>query len=886
MNLFTVVLLVGAGLVPIKSTFVPLAAADQHVITLRNRSIDTREAAAMSGEFTDISANQRFIVHFSHRVSETDRALLESKGFSVESYLPNGAFLVKGRPQQAQELISAGSIDWFGAYHLQDKIDEKLNEKQDVTKLVIMLFPNEDLAATVQKLQYLGAEIEDAVENEFMGKIIAWLDPIHFTDAAGIESVRWINQWYPVEPCNDKAQWVLQTWDNGNRRIWDMGLQGQGVIGSTSDSGINTEHEMFEDSTVDINDWGDYPEHRKIVAYKPGGPTAGFGDHGGFMGYHGTHTAGTVCGDDSYWEASAPFDGLAPKSRLYFMDIASNGDFFIPADLYNLYNTPYQGNEAGQAKFTSNSWGQPGNNGYIAMSWETDNFMWENPGYLILMASGNETWYVRAPGTAKNVVTVGATNNGTGANTVAGFSGSGPMADGRVKPTIMAPGAGVTSANGGSTNSYVSYDGTSMACPAAAGATALLVQYLREGWYTTGSALAADSVEPSAALLKAMLVASADVDFSQNIMDGRIGWGRVDLDSVLYFEGDTRRLYLHDDTMGIITGEQVGYELKINSDNRSFRIAVVWTDAPPEMSAQKQLVNNLDLEVYSPSGQLYYGNNFDGNYSDNNGDPDNVNVVEVIRIRKPAAGTWSVRVKGTEIPQGPQPYAIVITGDMEYHDVNLVSSGIHVDDAGADNPNGGLDPDESAILYPVVANSGSYNASAVSATLSTDETNITLLSTTADYGDIASGGESAGEGFAIQASQSLEEDKVITFRLKVEANDGGYVRTLTYSLIAGLGVDETSVNPTLSLELMQTQFTDHIGIRLSVPREGPLTLQMFDPAGRLLKTLLDEGSHPAGTYEYEFAATDNATSSLSNGVYFLRLKTAQNQIVSKTLLLR
>jgi len=425
-----------------------------------------------------------------------------------------------------------------------------------------------------------------------------------------------------------------------------------------------------------------------------------------------------------------------------------------------------------------------------------------------------------------------------------------------------------------------------MASPGAAGAAALLIQYLREGWYPTGTPLVADSIEPSAALLKAMMVASADANFTYSIMDSKIGWGRVGLDSVLYFEDDTRKLYIHDDTTGITTGEQVGYEVKINSDDRSFRVAVVWTDAPPELSADKQLINNLDLEVISPSGQLYYGNNFNNdNYSKLNGNPDEINVVEMVHLESPSTGTWTVCIKGTEIPQGPQPYAIVITGDMEHHDVNLVSAGLHVDDADAANPNGGLDPGEEAILYPVVANSGSYNASAVSATLSTDEANITLLSTTADYGDIASGEKSAGEGFAIQASQSLEEDKVITFRLEVEANDGGYVRTLIYSLIAGLGVDETSINPILSLELMQTQFTEHIGVRLSLPREGPLTLQMFDPAGRLVRTLLDEASHPAGTHEYEFAAADNATS-LSNGVYFLRLKTAQNQIVSKTLLLR
>ncbi len=889
MNLVAVILLVGAGLVPVKSTFSSQPSANQHIIELRNRTIDTRTAALLSEK--NISAAQRFIVHFNHRISKVDRELLEYRGLLVESYLPNGAFLVRGAPSQANTLRSEGMIDWYGAYHAEDKLHENLFNRNDATKLVIILFPEENLTATLNELERLGAEIVDAGENEYNGKVIAWMDPIHFVDAAKIEAIRWIEPWSPVEPCNDKSQWVLQTWSEGNRRIWDMGINGEGVIGSTADSGINTDHEMFADSSIDITDWGDYPEHRKIVAYKQGASGVTFGDHGGFS-YHGTHTAGTVCGDDSYWDASSPYDGIAPQARLYFMDLASVGEFFIPLDLRDLYNIPYQGNEAGRAKFISNSWGKPGDYDYISISWETDNFVWDHPDFLILFASGNETFYVRAPGTAKNIVTVGATLNGASAATLAGFSGSGPTDDGRIKPTVVAPGdgtahrSGLWSASGPGAESYQDLYGTSMASPGAAGAAALLIQYLREGWYPTGTPLVADSIEPSAALLKAMMVASADANFTYSIMDSRIGWGRINLDSVLYFEDDTRKLYIHDDTTGITTGEQVGYEVKINSDDRSFRVAVVWTDAPPELSADKQLVNNLNLEVISPSGQLYYGNNFNNdNYSKLNGNPDEINVVEIVHLETPSTGTWTVCIKGTEIPQGPQPYAIVITGDMEHHDVDLVSSGIHVDDAGAANPNGGLDPGEEAILYPVVTNSGSYNAGAVSATLSTDEANVTLLSTTADYGDIASGEESAGEGFAIQASQSLEEDKLITFRLEVEANDGGYVRTLIYSLIAGLGVNETPVNPILSLELMQTQFTNHIGVRLNVPREGPLTLQMFDPAGRLVRTLLDEASHPAGTYEYEFAAADNATS-LSNGVYFLRLKTAQNQIVSKTLLLR
>jgi hypothetical protein len=59
-----------------------------------------------------------------------------------------------------------------------------------------------------------------------------------------------------------------------------------------SDSGIRTNHEMFNDSTQAINGWGDYPTHRKIIAYKPAVSDAVFGDDPNAY-YHGTHTSGT-----------------------------------------------------------------------------------------------------------------------------------------------------------------------------------------------------------------------------------------------------------------------------------------------------------------------------------------------------------------------------------------------------------------------------------------------------------------------------------------------------------------------------------------------------------------------------------------------------------------
>jgi hypothetical protein len=78
-----------------------------------------------------------------------------------------------------------------------------------------------------------------------------------------------------------------------------------------------------------------------------------------------------------------------------------------------------------------------------------------------------------------------------------------------------------------------------------------------------------------------------------------------------------------------------------------------------------KLVNDLDLEVEAPGGTLYKGNVFAGGQSTTGGSFDRLNVVEGVRLNSPPTGTYTIRVKGYNVPQGPnQPYALVSTGSF------------------------------------------------------------------------------------------------------------------------------------------------------------------------------------------------------------------------------
>jgi len=91
------------------------------------------------------------------------------------------------------------------------------------------------------------------------------------------------------------------------------------------------------------------------------------------------------------------------------------------------------------------------------------------------------------------------------------------------------------------------------------------------------------------------------------------------------------------------------------------RITLAWTDPPALPFAGRALVNDLDLSLVSSTGEEWLGNNwtFFGKPA-----ADNLNNVEQIQLSSPPPGAYTVMVVGRSIPEGPQKYALVVTGDV------------------------------------------------------------------------------------------------------------------------------------------------------------------------------------------------------------------------------
>lgn len=617
--------------------------------------------------------NASYIVQTKGPIMAGWREQIEAAGGHVFTYLPNYAFLVRAKPEAVAGLQALGFVRWVGTFQPAYKVaaQTELNSISGPVPIVILLFPDADLAAARAAFEAMGATVVEDSDSGRNKLLRISVDAGLIPNVATRNDVAWVEPWLEQTADNAICQWVVQTNVTNSRRVWDMGIHGEGQVVHTSDSGIRTSHFQFRDSTISITDFGDYPTHRKIIAYKIALANAGilFGDTGG-ASYHGTHTACTFMGDDSPWSTDLR-DGMALKSKIYFTDAGASANSIItPGDLNLLFQPPYDGNAGGAARVSSNSWGSAAQGAYTVTSMSVDQFLWDHKDMLILYSNGNagpNPLTVGAPASNKNGIGTGATLNGSSSTSIASFSSRGPCADGRIKPTIMAPGNGIQSAYGGTDNTYQSLSGTSMASPAAAGAITLIRQYMTEGWYPTGVKTPGNAFVPSGSLLKAMAIASTDNDMTgQNIPNFNVGWGRIKVDNILYFSpSDSARTAVVDQTDGLLTGEYLEYQVRVLSNSKPLKIALCWFDKEGSPGAVREIVNDLDLTVTDPTGLVTYkGNVFSLGQSTTGGNRDSINVEEGVRQNIPVVGLWTIRVSGKNIPFGPQPFALAISGSL------------------------------------------------------------------------------------------------------------------------------------------------------------------------------------------------------------------------------
>ena len=654
--------------------FNPVAYQNANRITFANNiSFDTRDLGKSGEPYLPANLTYRegevdyYIVQFTGPVYNTQKNWLNDYGIGIHFYVPQYGFVCSIEDIDDLGRIRAHpSVNWVGSYQPAYKISSLFDRFGGKTMVTILLFIDADINSVMTEIELITNSRQFIVSDNGINKMIqGTVNEYDINALARIPEIYWIEPYIQPVMHNDNVQWIVQDAQSGVRNIWDKGIRGEGEILNNTDSGINTGHYMHRSGSGQISTWGYFPTHNAIVAYDSGAPsTIIFGDGGS---YHGTHTCGTMAGNDAPL-GSSNRDGLAMNARIYFNDCGDNSStsIYTFSDLNDLYIRCYDRYyPPTRAYISSNSWGSDVAGAYTATCLASDQFMWAHKDFLLCFSNGNAgpgLNSVGAPASAKNVVSVGGTRNASQYTSIYGFSSRGPCADGRLKPTILTPGNQVYSSTTGTTG-YSSMSGTSMACPSAAGAAGLARQYLREGWYPTGQKTAADSFSfISGSLLKAILVNSADPNVgSYTVPDNNIGWGRIDLDSTLFFAGDARKTILIDNTPGLLTGEQVDYHFNLPAFASNLKIALVWTDYPGNPAVLTQIVNDLDL-VVTISGTYYNGNQYaSGQSVSNPPGRDSLNVVECVRRNAPSSGDYKVSIQGRNVPYGPQPFSLVIS---------------------------------------------------------------------------------------------------------------------------------------------------------------------------------------------------------------------------------
>jgi serine protease AprX len=538
--------------------------------------------------FVPVVSSHYVLVQVVAPLTRGQKAALAEVNAKPLEYVAEDTYVCRYEALDLAPIRTLPFVAWVSPYLAGFKISHALlaHEPFDEVLVDIVLHRDVDPRGVLAKL----GELKPS-----RGKFRARIAANKLRAIASIDEVRHIEPVGPKQLWNNVARWLIGA-DHVQERA---ALEGAGQIIAVCDTGL------------DLGNPLNLPEAfvgRVLKLYALGRPTAS--DPNG----HGTHVCGSLLGDGMS-EIYGPIRGAAPKAKLVMQSVLDDkgGLGGLPDDLWQLLQPAY----ADGARVHSSSWGDT-RTAYSQEAHDIDSFVWAHRDLVVVVAAGN-TGTIGSPATARNCITVGATDIATSP-----------------KPDLVAPGMGILSTRSRATElgtnwglsldpNYFFEGGTSMATPLVAGCAAVVREYLLS-----------DGVQlPSAALVKAMLINGADPQRRVNIAASV----KQDPDIVLlrYWDEDTK----------LDTGEAKNFSVTV-IEPALLKVTLVWTDAPGET-----LQNDLDLTV-TAGGNIQLGNAARGSMQ-----PDRTNNVEEVVMSVPA-GQVLINVRAHRTALFAQPFALVV----------------------------------------------------------------------------------------------------------------------------------------------------------------------------------------------------------------------------------
>ncbi|HKX32293.1 MAG TPA: S8 family serine peptidase [Blastocatellia bacterium] len=670
---------------------------DQNLIILNGYLIDTGRAQPLLQELPADLRQPRltaspagapgpglYLVQFVGPIREGWLTILEETGVRVISYVPNNAYLVSADERAAGELVKLKNgrpfVEWLGDYEAAYKLAPGLQtarqgDGSQPVRVTVQLIDSAEGERRAEELR-LSARRSFGERRVLKYRNLRIQVPVsQLAELARLDEVVAIEEDSEMKLLDEAQGQIVAGNLSGNAP------SGPGYLDWLASKGFNgSQFGSFAINVVDdgssLSGHPDLPDSRIAFENNIANLDGPRGNHG-FLNAHiiGGFNDGTGPG----YEDARGFNyglGIVPWARIGATAIFPCPGSFLPTNPTVWEESAYDR----RARISSNSWGSNAPY-YTTVAQEYDSLVRdaqpETPGdqeLTIVFAAGNSgpiNGSVSAPGTAKNVITVGASESvrqteaeqcGTNAaadstNDIAEFSSRGPVnpfgGDGRVKPDLVAPGtrilAGIPQSNfndcgicnrdypPGQTL-YGWSSGTSHSTPAVAGGAALVYQdFLNRG-----------PAAPSPALLKALLMNSASYLTGEGANDtlpsNSQGLGLMNLGRV--FDGHPRALVDQSRVFGA-SGEIYQMTGSIAASSEPFRVTLAWTDAPGASFAAPW-VNNLDLEV-TIGGRTYLGNVFSGASSMTGGAADGRNNVESVFLPAGVSGDFLITVRATNI---------------------------------------------------------------------------------------------------------------------------------------------------------------------------------------------------------------------------------------------
>jgi hypothetical protein len=575
------------------------------------------------------------IIQFDNIPTDAERQRLLQAGIELLDYIPNNAYTVSIKSPLNTNILLQSKARAVVELTPQQKMFPKLAQQIPPawavripgTIDVWVSFPRTVSFETIT--EQLTQKNFDVISSQYKNYHVVALRVAQqrLTELASLSFIEWI------EPAPPAPQPLANTWTNWGRdavkasllnaplSVGGRNLKGEGVVIGVGDNSDPHLHVDFTNRMI----------NRAATSWQG----------------HGAHVAGIVGGAGIINEIRS---GFAPKSKI-ISQVFSGVFNYAPAYVSD-YGMVITNNSYGNITDDCDYFGV-----YDIYSRVLDQQALDLPNLQSVFAAGNSGYYSCSPypdsfktvlgsyQSAKNVITVG---NATPLNALFSQSSRGPVKDGRIKPEIVSVGSFIMSTGSPGLFPYYENTGTSMATPAVSGGLGLLYQRYRQ---------LHSGANPKNALMKILVCNSGD-DWGNAGPDYKHGFGLMNLwRAVNMMENN------HYFNAFIGTGATQSNIITVPAGLAQLKVMLYWNDPVPSLLASQTLVNDLDLEIVTPSSSTILPFILDTvpqnikNVATTGAD--HINNIEQVVINDPAAGNYTIRIKGTSVTQNsPQEYFI------------------------------------------------------------------------------------------------------------------------------------------------------------------------------------------------------------------------------------